>query len=792
MEVEFDQKEKEKKEKLEIRQAKKENKIEKNYFKAILNNLKTSKILEKDDDIEFLLRNPIFEDLYSLVEEISSYREAFLNYNILNPKEKISFPEYLSSINNNELAYFVKNFLQNTLSSKNLISNNEINFRHKQTYFFKQSSANNALSNSFFSNDSLLLSSFVYYAFSKDYFACNNFSNGNFTYATKEEIEQIKAKAITTGFFELYKPFDIPIYVKTLLCFCELENQNELINYDCVSSCDYSEFLFKNPPDFYTKQGSYTVKSVVEFNYKGKTMLSYQLGDLLIYITEKSLAPEIKNATVQEKDLNIKNLKLFHKTPRNKQFLKIFPFASGKKHYEEKKRGDKITNPYIGLTLKSNEQIQTSYIVKTPIKSQKFFYQFYMDNVDFAKNLVITYNNNDINVKVPFANLDEKFTWLFNIPLFLALANWKINFETNLNNVQNFYNSIYSIFLRKDIISFTEKLRTSLISALTTSIKILDGVSESRLLSAFFNIQKAYLYIEVFVNNVDPQFKTIMKTLCSKFSLVYLNNFLELDLPFLGKCLKNIFILINSYSTFSMFGDENNRKTLISNLKSYFYCILVKLKPSSLSKNGFSWEYVNLENEDSFYKIIYAPFNNAIDLELYEEKADKDLTITNDIKQDLVGYTDTVISELINKNAEIDEKITSIRQDITQQQGDPTGQALEIKKLNEEKTINDGQILQLTSDKNTINNITLNSILKKGENIGLKSPYIKTYLNNKRKNDDSVNNINNIEKVIDSRKNRATKKFKTRKVKERLSDTSTSASPSLYKKPLFKVIKYKK
>ena len=99
--------------------------------------------------MEYLLQNPIFDDLYSLIEEISNYREEFLNYNILNPKEKISFPEYLSSINQTELSSFVKTFLQNTLSSKNLISNNEINFRHKQTYFFKRSSANNAISNSF-------------------------------------------------------------------------------------------------------------------------------------------------------------------------------------------------------------------------------------------------------------------------------------------------------------------------------------------------------------------------------------------------------------------------------------------------------------------------------------------------------------------------------------------------------------------------------------------------------------------------------------------------------------------
>ena len=138
MDVEIDQQQKEKQEKIEIRQAKRENKIEKNYFKAVLNNLKTSKILQKDDDMEYLLQNPIFDDLYSLIEEISNYREEFLNYNILNPKEKISFPEYLSSINQTELSSFVKTFLQNTLSSKNLISNNEINFRNKQTHFFKK------------------------------------------------------------------------------------------------------------------------------------------------------------------------------------------------------------------------------------------------------------------------------------------------------------------------------------------------------------------------------------------------------------------------------------------------------------------------------------------------------------------------------------------------------------------------------------------------------------------------------------------------------------------------------
>ena len=73
------------------------------------------------------------------------------------------------------------------------------------------------------------------------------------------------------------------------------------------------------------------------------------------------------------------------------------------------------------MTLKSNEQIQTSYFIKTPIKSQKAFYQFYMDNIDFAKNLVITHKNNEIEVTLPFTQIDEKFTWILNIPLFFHL-----------------------------------------------------------------------------------------------------------------------------------------------------------------------------------------------------------------------------------------------------------------------------------------------------------------------------------------------------------------------------------
>lgn len=791
MDVEIDQQQKEKQEKIEIRQAKRENKIEKNYFKAVLNNLKTSKILQKDDDMEYLLQNPIFDDLYSLIEEISNYREEFLNYNILNPKEKISFPEYLSSINQTELSSFVKTFLQNTLSSKNLISNNEINFRNKQTHFFKKNFTEEQLPSSFFSNDSLLLSSFINYVLIDKFYACTNFQNGTFSYVSDDELKQINEGKITTGYFKLFQTSDIPVYVKTLLCFCEIQNQNDLINYDCVSSCDYNEFFFKNPPDFYTKKNSYKVNFVIEFTYKNKKMLSYHLDNLLVYITEKALAPPIENAIVQETNLKIKNLKLFHKTPKNKQFLKIFPFTSGKKQFDEKKRSDKITNPYIGLTLKSNEQIQTSYLVKTPIKSQKTFYQFYMDNIDFAKNLVITYKNNELEVTLPFTQIDEKFTWILNIPLFLALANWKIDFEKNLENIQNFYNSIYSLFLRRDVITFMEKLRTSFISALTTSIKILDGAKESTLLNAFFTIQKAFLYIEVFVNNVDPQFKTILKTICSKFSLIYLHNFLELDLPFLGKCLKNIFFLINSFSAFPIVTTDENRKNLILQLKSYFYCILVKIKPSYLSKNGFSWEYINLNNEETFYKIVSASFKDVSELELYEENTDKPLTVTNDIKKDLVKYTDDVISEIIEKNAAIDEKINSLRQDITQQNGDPTGQALEIKNLKNEKTINDGQILQLTSDKNTISNLPLNSILQKGQNIGLKSPYIKTYLNNKRKNDDSVNKINNLEDMIDTTKKRRTFKTVKRRKAKKYSDTSTSSTFYGEKKPIFIVTKTK-
>ena len=71
-------------------------------------------------------------------------------------------------------------------------------------------------------------------------------------------------------------------------------------------------------------------------------MLSYHLENLLVYITEKTLAPPIENATVKETNLKIKNLKLFHKTPKNKQFLKIFPFTSGKKQFDEKKRRWKL------------------------------------------------------------------------------------------------------------------------------------------------------------------------------------------------------------------------------------------------------------------------------------------------------------------------------------------------------------------------------------------------------------------------------------------------------------------
>ena len=82
MDVEIDQQQKEKQEKIEIRQAKKENKIEKNYFKAVLNNLKTSKILQKDDDMEYLLQNPIFDDLYSLIEEIFPASDKHQKWNV--------------------------------------------------------------------------------------------------------------------------------------------------------------------------------------------------------------------------------------------------------------------------------------------------------------------------------------------------------------------------------------------------------------------------------------------------------------------------------------------------------------------------------------------------------------------------------------------------------------------------------------------------------------------------------------------------------------------------------------
>ena len=145
----------------------------------------------------------------------------------------------------------------------------------------------------------------------------------------------------------------------------------------------------------------------------------------------------------------------------------------------------------------------------------------------------------------------------------------------------------------------------------------------------------------------------------------------------------------------------------------------------------------------------------------------------------------------ISNSAAIDDKINSLRQDITQQNSDPTGQALEIKNLTNEKTINDGQILQLTSDKNTISNLPLNSILQKGQNIGLKSPYIKTYLNNKRKNDKSVNNINNLEEMIDTTKKKRTfKTVKPKRGKKKYSDTSTSST--FYRdKPTFIVTKTK-